>query len=151
MTHQGQIVSFEAGEGPTVQIGYVNPNGQRCLGTLRVAGNDSNAFAYKVECSQCGYVYGVNSGDTHHRKCPNCQGGKPGIRYWLRSDQVPFEGSQVDTDREGNGTPLLGFESAADWVQRTSGSMEAYPEFERVLEYGREFRAADRPCESDGR
>ena len=34
---------------------------------------------WEMRCGKCGYEYGVNSVDAHHRKCPKCQGGKPGI------------------------------------------------------------------------
>jgi hypothetical protein len=27
-------------------------------------------------------VYGTNGSDMHGRRCPECQGGAPGIRYW---------------------------------------------------------------------
>ncbi len=30
--------------------------------------------------------------------------------------------------------------SAADWIEEISGSMQDFPEFEQVLEYGREIR-----------
>jgi len=73
---------WQNGEGPTVQIGYVNQNGQRCCGHRGVPGNDHLQYAYKVECTICGYVYGANGSDTHDRLCPECQHGTPGIRYW---------------------------------------------------------------------
>ena len=76
-------IDFRSGEGPSVQLGAVNRNGQRCLGTLFVPGTDKNAYVYKLECTLCGLSYGANSGDVFQRKCPNCQGGAPGIRYWL--------------------------------------------------------------------
>ena len=39
--------------------------------------------------------------------------------------------------------------SAADWIRQISGIFEDEPEFEKVIEYGREFRWADRPTDAD--
>ncbi len=72
---------FRDGTGPTVQIGYKNKNNQLCCGTRGVAGNDHNVLSYKMECLDCGEIYGANGTDVWQRKCPNCQGGKAGIRY----------------------------------------------------------------------
>jgi hypothetical protein len=47
-----------------------------------VAGADHGQYAYKIECTICGYVYGANGSDMDERRCPECQGGAPGIRYW---------------------------------------------------------------------
>ena len=149
MNHEWQIVSFEDGIGPTVQIGYVNSNGQRCLGTLRIRGTDKNAFAYKMECSRCGYVYGVNSGDVHERKCPNCQGGSPGIRYWLRPDEVSAACPPTEICKTENGLALVGIEPTADWIQRMSGSFRDDPVFAEMVRLGREFREADRPADDE--
>ncbi len=108
-------IDFRSGEGPSVQLGAVNRNGQRCLGTLFVPGTDKNAYVYKLECTLCGLSYGANSGDVFQRKCPNCQGGAPGIRYWLIARKVSaangVSGEQVEYDTT---------ENAADWLERTS-------------------------------
>lgn len=77
-------VEGKSGYGETTKIGYENRNRQRCLGHYGVAGNDNLQFAYKMECLNCGYVYGANGADAFQRKCPECQGGQPGIRYWLK-------------------------------------------------------------------
>ena len=73
---------FVSGTGRTTQIGYVNRNGQRCLGHRARPGNLEGQLAYKVECANCAHVYGANGADMHERRCPNCQGGKPGLPYW---------------------------------------------------------------------
>ncbi|MCF8137898.1 MAG: hypothetical protein K9K63_11370 [Desulfotignum sp.] len=70
------------GSGETVEIGYLNPNGQQCAGHCGVPGTDHGPYAYKTECTICGYVYGTNGSDMFERHCPECQGGAPGIRYW---------------------------------------------------------------------
>ena len=39
--------------------------------------------------------------------------------------------------------------SKRNWLDNVIGSMDAFPEFEKVVEYGREFRESDRPGEAD--
>jgi len=73
---------FVSGTGGTTEIGYTNKNDQQCHGTLKVKGTDHLQYVYRVECLRCGYVYGANGSDVHERRCPECQGGAPGIRYW---------------------------------------------------------------------
>ena len=75
--------AWKSGDGPSTEIGYLNMNGQQCCGHRGVAGTDHLQKAYKVECTCCGFVYGANGSDLHERKCPECQGGAPGIRFWL--------------------------------------------------------------------
>ena len=71
------------GETTTTQIGYVNRHNQRCGGHRGLAGNDHLQRAYRMECLQptCGNIYGANGSDVFQRKCPNCQGGQPGIEF----------------------------------------------------------------------
>jgi hypothetical protein len=75
-------IEWKDGGGESVEIGYLNPNGQQCCGHCGVPGTDHGQYAYKTECTYCGYVYGTNGSDMHERKCPECQNGAPGIRYW---------------------------------------------------------------------
>jgi len=75
-------VEWQDGDGDTVEIGYLNRNGQQCCGHCGAPGTDHGQYAYKMECTICGYVYGANSSDVHDRRCPECQKGAPGIRYW---------------------------------------------------------------------
>jgi hypothetical protein len=82
MAREGEDWNWRSGDGPSVQVGAVNRNGQRCCGHRSVAGTDHGQFAYKVECLLCGHVYGGNGSDMHERLCPACQGGAPGIRFW---------------------------------------------------------------------
>ena len=72
---------FKSGKYPTTQIGYINRNQQRNLGTKEIKGTDYNQFSYKLECLKCGNEYGCNGTDVHLRKCPECQHGKPGIPF----------------------------------------------------------------------
>lgn len=79
---EGRTWAWVSGDGPSVQIGANNRNGQRCCGHRGISGTDHNQFAYKVECTACGYVYGSNGTDMHERLCPVCQNGRPGLRFW---------------------------------------------------------------------
>lgn len=74
---------FSPGDGKTTQIGYVNPNNQRCQGHRGVPGNDHLQWTYRMECLNdgCGHIYGANGSDVFQRKCPRCQGGAPGIDF----------------------------------------------------------------------
>ena len=74
---------FVSGEGKTTTIGYVNRNNQKCAGHRGVDGNDHCQRSYKMECQEpgCGHVYGANGTDIFQRRCPNCQGGMPGIVF----------------------------------------------------------------------
>jgi len=82
MKVEGKDWHWQNGNGLSVQIGKVNDNGQRCCGHRGVLGSDFNQYAYKVECTHCGHVYGANGSDMHERLCPACQGGAMGIRFW---------------------------------------------------------------------
>jgi hypothetical protein len=82
MPPEGIDSLWRSGEGASVQIGCINGNGQRCCGHCGVAGTDHLQFAYKVECTRCGYVYGSNGTDMHARKCLVCQLGAAGNSYW---------------------------------------------------------------------
>jgi NAD-dependent SIR2 family protein deacetylase len=77
-----ELIRFRKGTGPTTKIGYMNKNHQMCYGTLGVRGTDHLQYAFQVECQLCGFVYGANGTDIADRLCPECQGGRPGIRYW---------------------------------------------------------------------
>lgn len=63
----------------TTKPGYVNSNGQITIRNMNQPGNDHLQHAYQVACSTCGYNYGANGSDLHDRKCPKCQGGRPGL------------------------------------------------------------------------
>lgn len=74
-------MEFVSGSGESTQVGYVNRNNQKCLGHRNVPGTDHNQLAYKVECLNCGHVYGANGSDIHLRQCPKCQDGAEGIPF----------------------------------------------------------------------
>ena len=63
----------------TTSPGYKNRNDQVVLEKTQFVGTDRNQFVYVLECTRCGKRYGANGSDIWERKCPNCQGGNPGI------------------------------------------------------------------------
>lgn len=74
---------WESGATETTAIGFVNRNNQAVCGHRGVEGTDHEQRAYKLKCQNddCGFKYGVNGTDIFQRKCPKCQGGRPGIEY----------------------------------------------------------------------
>jgi len=76
-----RMATFRDGSGTTTKVRYVNKRKQECLGHRDRAGTDYNQRAYKMRCGHCEHIYGANGSDVHHRRCPKCQGGKPGIPY----------------------------------------------------------------------
>lgn len=63
----------------TTQIGFVNPHGQVTVRNTGAPGSDHLQYVYQLSCSHCGCVYGANGSDIHERKCPACQGDRPGL------------------------------------------------------------------------
>jgi hypothetical protein len=66
MNETDSLIEWHDGSGENVEIGYLNFNGQQCCGHCGVAGTDHNQYAYKTECTICGYVYGTN---VYSREC----------------------------------------------------------------------------------
>jgi hypothetical protein len=131
---------FRDGDDSTVKKGKINTNHQRCCGTLDVPGTVENAFAYKMECTLCGFVYGANRGDVLERKCPNCQGGAPGIRYWLIARKVPAGAAGANGPTSETRVEYDTVETGADWVDRISGTFKDDPDFEEFMEHSRAAR-----------
>jgi hypothetical protein len=69
----------------TTTTGFVNPHGQVTIRNTNHHGNDHLQYIYQMACSCCGHNYGVNGSDIHERKCPKCQGGKPGLALTAES------------------------------------------------------------------
>ncbi len=59
--------------------GELNVNKQRLVRKTTERGNTDHSSLWVAECSECGHEYGLNGFDFHIRKCPSCQGGKPGL------------------------------------------------------------------------
>ena len=77
------MAAWRDGSTSTTKIGFVNRNRQKVHGTRGVKGTDHGQYSYKLEClaAKCGHIYGANGTDIHLRKCPECQGGCPGIDF----------------------------------------------------------------------
>jgi hypothetical protein len=67
--------------GMTVEIGYTNPNQQTVREATGLPGTDHGQSVYILSCGHCGHQYGSNGSDNHRRRCPSCQGGRPGLRH----------------------------------------------------------------------
>jgi hypothetical protein len=63
----------------TTETGDRNRNRQVVIRPTPLASTDHNHYVYVLRCGTCGYEYGANGSDIHLRRCPNCQGGAPGL------------------------------------------------------------------------
>jgi hypothetical protein len=61
--------------------GFTNDNGQQVVRRTDRPGTDHLQVVYVLSCTECGHVYGANGSDIHRRRCPKCQGGRPGLLY----------------------------------------------------------------------
>lgn len=44
-------------------------------------GTDHGQHIYVFRCGSCIHEYGSNGSNNFQRKCPKCQGGRPGLDY----------------------------------------------------------------------
>jgi predicted nuclease with RNAse H fold len=68
--------------------GFENPNGQRVERGTDLPGNDHSQLIYVLRCRHCDERYGANGSDIFQRKCPKCQGGRPGLAFGAASSAV---------------------------------------------------------------
>lgn len=61
--------------------GFMNSNGQQVVRRTDRPGTDHLQVVYVLRCTKCGHMYGANGSDIHLRRCPECQGGRPGLPY----------------------------------------------------------------------
>ena len=63
------------------EVDDLNRNEQRLLRKTRFKGTDHNQYIWALQCERdnCGHIYGANGSDFHLRRCPKCDGGRPGI------------------------------------------------------------------------
>ena len=66
-------------EANSTSPGYINRNRQRVVRATDLPGNDHLQKIYILRCEDCGTEYGANGSDIFQRRCPKCQGGKPGL------------------------------------------------------------------------
>ncbi len=63
----------------TTTIGFTNPRLQTVIRATRLPGTDHGQKIYVLRCGSCGAEYGANGSDIHARRCPSCDGGRPGL------------------------------------------------------------------------
>lgn len=68
----------------TTKIGFINRNEQENIRATGLPGTDHGQSIYVLHCRPCGETYGANGSDIHLRKCPACQGGRPGLDFEAR-------------------------------------------------------------------
>lgn len=68
------------------QLGDINENDQVLIARTTSPGTDHMQYIWVLVCARrspdgalCGYRYGANGSDFHHRKCPSCQSGAAGL------------------------------------------------------------------------
>lgn len=67
--------------GYSARPGFTNANGQTVIRPTGLAGTDSGQSVYVLRCGHCSEEYGANESDIWLRKCPKCQGGRPGLAF----------------------------------------------------------------------
>jgi hypothetical protein len=65
--------------GPTLLPGSENRNAQVVIGPSDAAPSLHGQRVYVLRCGACSHTYGANGCDVFQRRCPECQGGAPGI------------------------------------------------------------------------
>jgi len=63
----------------TTSIAYRNDRGQEVIRKTMLAGTLPYQKVYVLRCGDCGHEYGANGCEVHARRCPQCQGGSPGL------------------------------------------------------------------------
>jgi hypothetical protein len=67
--------------GYSTRPGFTNANGQTVIRPTGLAGTDYGQSIYVLWCGHCSEEYGANGSDIWLRKCPKCQGGRPGLPF----------------------------------------------------------------------
>ena len=83
---RNKMSELKNGAGKSTKIGYINNNNQICHGhrgncIAGPSGHGSGSYIYKMECFNCKNIYGSLGIHVENRKCPACQGGKPGSEF----------------------------------------------------------------------
>jgi PHP family Zn ribbon phosphoesterase len=61
-----------------VPVQSISEHGQKLLARVELPAPRSGEYGYVLRCQHCGFSYGVEGNEDWNRKCPKCQGGKPG-------------------------------------------------------------------------
>lgn len=73
--------SSKSERGRTTNPGYRNRNGQVVVRGTSLSGNDHLQRVYVLRCERCLIEYGANGSDIFQRRCPHCDGGRPGLDF----------------------------------------------------------------------
>jgi precorrin-8X/cobalt-precorrin-8 methylmutase len=76
-----RIPRHRGDSGRTTIPGYRNRNDQTVLRSTGLAGTDYGQSVYVLHCCACRHEYGANGSGIFQRRCPACQGGRPGLAY----------------------------------------------------------------------
>lgn len=63
----------------TATVGFTNRRNQTVIRKTDRPGNNYRQTIYVLHCNDCGYDYGSNGSEIFRRRCPNHDGGKPGL------------------------------------------------------------------------
>lgn len=67
------------GSAYSTRVGFTNANNQTVLRPTGLPGTDHGQSIYVLQCGPCSEEYGANGSEIWLRKCPKCQGGRPGL------------------------------------------------------------------------
>ena len=106
----------------TTRPGFENRNQQTVIRATDLAGTDHLQRIYVLRCGICHREYGANGSDIHIRRCPFCQGGKPGLpRTRIRIDQV----APVVADQDFDAGFSVGVEAAPNQAASRMAGLSA--------------------------
>ncbi|MDP3747664.1 MAG: HNH endonuclease [Phenylobacterium sp.] len=88
----------------STQAGFINPNDQRVLGPTGLPGTDHGQQIYVLQCQRCAQVYGANGSDIAIRRCPSCDGGRPGFEITAASVIAAPRAAETKRSRNPNWT-----------------------------------------------
>jgi hypothetical protein len=69
--------------------GNLNRNQQLLVAQTAWQGSNTRQILWIIQCMPCSHMYGVDSSDFFHCKCPACQGGPPGLVVEPDDDEKP--------------------------------------------------------------
>jgi len=79
MEDEDETVPATRGSGYSTRPGFTNANAQTVVRPTGLPGTDHGQSIYVLRCGHCPEEYGANGSDIWLRKCPKCQGGRPGL------------------------------------------------------------------------
>ena len=74
-------LSEHNGESVTLESVPLSSGCSQGSSAFRRFGPDHGQSVYVLQCGECRHEYGANGSDIFQRRCPACQGGRPGLVY----------------------------------------------------------------------